>query len=245
MQYHVTCTKCKRMFTITADGSDRMHCTCPYCGQPLMVNLPTMAEPVMSSVQQPIPDNNDNKGHNAGMKILITVLIVLLVGGIAAFAFIEWQNQQEAVRLEEKAQREAHADSLMQVRAQQEAQAADAQRKDAQRQSICKFVKSFYQKAVLEADDPTFYERYLTPYCRQMIFGVDADNNDVDKWSAWWGAFGTTADRPDYEALQRNLNVTPGEGNWYNVRLTQDGTTEYRQIKVSTVDGHVLIDDVR
>ena len=104
---------------------------------------------------------------------------------------------------------------------------------------------SFYQKAVLEADDPTFYERYLTPYCRQMIFGVDADNNDVDKWSAWWGAFGTTADRPDYEALQRNLNVTPGEGNWYNVRLTQDGTTEYRQIKVSTVDGHVLIDDVR
>lgn len=145
----------------------------------------------------------------------------------------------------EKAQREAHADSLMQVRAQQEAQAADAQRKDAQRQSICKFVKSFYQKAVLEADDPTFYERYLTPYCRQMIFGVDADNNDVDKWSAWWGAFGTTADRPDYEALQRNLNVTPGEGNWYNVRLTQDGTTEYRQIKVSTVDGHVLIDDVR
>lgn len=152
------------MFTITADTSDRMHCTCPYCGQALMVNLPTMAEPVRSSVQQPIPDNNDNKGNNAGMKILITVLIVLLVGGIAAFAFIEWQNQQEAARLEEKAQREAHADSLMQVRAQQEAQAADAQRKDAQRQSICKFVKSFYQKAVLEADDPTFYERYLTPY---------------------------------------------------------------------------------
>ena len=140
------------MFTITADASDRMHCTCPYCGQSLMVNLPTMAEPVMSSVQQPIPENNDNKGHNAGMKILITVLIVLLVGGLAAFAFIEWQNQQEAARLEEKAQREAHADSLMQVRAQQEAQAADAQRKDAQRQSICKFVKSFYQKAVLEAD---------------------------------------------------------------------------------------------
>ena len=109
------------MFTITADGSDRMHCTCPYCGQSLMVNLPTMAEPVMSSVQQPIPENNDNKGHNAGMKILITVLIVLLVGGLAAFAFIEWQNQQEAARLEEKAQREAHADSLMQVRAQQEA----------------------------------------------------------------------------------------------------------------------------
>ena len=99
------------MFTITADASDRMHCTCPYCGQSLMVNLPTMAEPVMSSVQQPMSDSNDNKGHNAGMKILITVLIVLLVGGLAAFAFIEWQNQQEAARGEEKAQREAHADA--------------------------------------------------------------------------------------------------------------------------------------
>ena len=65
----------------------------------------------MSSVQQPIPENNDNKGHNAGMKISYNSANSPLVGGLAAFAFIEWQNQQEAARLEEKAQREAHADS--------------------------------------------------------------------------------------------------------------------------------------
>lgn len=255
MQYHVTCNKCNRAFTITADSGDRMKCTCPYCGQSLLVNLPAMAEPVTPVVQQPVSPSvqlpvtgqGDDDGKGTAVKILLTVLIVLILGGLGVFAFVQWQNKKEAARLELQAQCKAHADSLMQIRAQQEAQEAEAQRVDEQRKSVCNFIKSFYQKAVLVDDvDVNFYERYLTDYCRRMIFGVLEDyESDVEDGTIWWGAFGNTASDPDKIQLLRNLSITPVEGNWYKVRLTQDGATEYRQLKVLTKDGHVLIDDVR
>ena len=61
----------------------------------------------------------------------------------------------------------------------------------------------------------------------------------------WWGAFGNTATEPDFYQLQRNLTVEVIDDNWYKVRLSQDGETEYRQVKVLSQDGHILIDDVR
>ena len=52
-------------------------------------------------------------------------------------------------------------------------------------------------------------------------------------------------DEPDFNQLQRNLKVDAIDDNWYKVRLSQDGETEYRQVKVLSQDGHILIDDVR
>jgi len=79
-----------------------------------------------------------------------------------------------------------------------------------------------------------------------MIFGTQgSDETDVDSWTVWWGAFGNTASEPDFQQLQRNLSVVPIDDNWYKVRLSQDGETEYRQVKVQSQDGHILIDDVR
>ena len=48
-----------------------------------------------------------------------------------------------------------------------------------------------------------------------------------------------------FNQLQRNLKVDAIDDNWYKVRLSQDGETEYRQVKVLSQDGHILIDDVR
>lgn len=255
MQYNVTCNKCNRAFTIMADGGDRMRCTCPYCGQSLLVNLPTMAEPVTPvvpqpvnpSAQPPVSGQGGSEGKGTGLKIFLTVLIVLILGGLCVFGFVQWQNKKEAARLELQAQRKAHADSLMQVRAQQDEQEAQAKKQDEERKSIVRFLESFYKKAVLADDvDVDFYQRYLTDYCRRMVFGVATDyETEVDDGTLWWGAFGNTATIPNYTQLLRNLNITPMEGSWYKVRLTQDGETEYRQIKVLSKDGHVLIDDVR
>ena len=61
MQYNVTCSKCNRTFTITADGNENLRCTCPYCGQSLLVNLPSLANPVTPSVQQPIATQDNKK----------------------------------------------------------------------------------------------------------------------------------------------------------------------------------------
>ena len=247
MQYNVTCNKCNRTFMITADGNDKIQCNCPYCGQQLLVNLPTLASPVTPSVQQPIMGQGEQKESGSTLKVLLTILIVLILGGLAVFGYIYWNNQQEAAQQELQAQRKAQADSMMQVRAQIEAQEAEAQRQDEKRKSICRFLESFYKKAVLAEDaDADFYSRYLTDYCQRMVFGTqNGDDYDSDQWTVWWGAFGNTASEPDFNQLQRNLKVEAIDDNWYKVRLSQDGETEYRQVKVLSQDGHILIDDVR
>lgn len=232
---------------ITADGNDKMQCNCPYCGQQLLVNLPTLASPVTPTVQQPVMDEDEKKGSGSALKIILTILIVLILGGLAAFGYIYWNSQKEAAQWALQAHRKAHADSVMQVRAQIEAQEAEAQRQDEKRKGICRFLESFYKKAVLTDDaDADFYSRYLTDYCHRMVFGAQGSYDyDVDEATIWWGAFGNTATEPDYEQLQRNLKVVAIDDNWYKVRLSQDGETEYRQVKVLSQDGHTLIDDVR
>lgn len=232
---------------ITADGNDKMQCNCPYCGQQLLVNLPTLASPVTPTVQQPVMDEDEKKGSGSALKIILTILIVLILGGLAAFGYIYWNSQKEAAQWALQAQRKAHADSVMQVRAQIEAQEAEAQRQDEKRKGICRFLESFYKKAVLTDDaDADFYSRYLTDYCHRMVFGTQGTYDyDVDEATIWWGAFGNTATEPDYEQLQRNLKVVAVDDNWFKVRLSQDGETEYRQVKVLSQDGHILIDDVK
>lgn len=232
---------------ITADGNDKMQCNCPYCGQQLLVNLPTLASPVTPTVQQPVMDEDEKKGSGSALKIILTILIVLILGGLAAFGYIYWNSQKEAAQWALQAQRKAHADSVMQVRAQIEAQEAEAQRQDEKRKGICRFLESFYKKAVLTDDaDADFYSRYLTDYCHRMVFGAQGSYDyDVDEATIWWGAFGNTATEPDYEQLQRNLKVVAVDDNWFKVRLSQDGETEYRQVKVLSQDGHILIDDVK
>ena len=247
MQYNVTCNKCNRSFMITADGNDKMQCNCPYCGQQLLVNLPTLASPVTPTVQQPVMNEDEKKDSGSALKIILTILIVLILGGLAAFGYIYWNSQKEAAQWALQAHRKAHADSVMQVRAQIEAQEAEAQRQDEKRKGICRFLESFYKKAVLTDDaDADFYSRYLTDYCHRMVFGPQGSYDyDVDEATIWWGAFGNTATEPDYEQLQRNLKVVAIDDNWFKVRLSQDGETEYRQVKVLSQDGHILIDDVR
>lgn len=232
---------------ITADGNDKMQCNCPYCGQQLLVNLPTLASPVTPTVQQPVMNEDEKKGSGSALKIILTILIVLILGGLAAFGYIYWDSQKEAAQWALQAHRKAHADSVMQVRAQIEAQEAEAQRQDEKRKGICRFLESFYKKAVLTDDaDADFYSRYLTDYCHRMVFGAQGSYDyDVDEATIWWGAFGNTATEPDYEQLQRNLKVVAVDDNWFKVRLSQDGETEYRQVKVQSQDGHILIDDVR
>lgn len=232
---------------ITADGNDKMQCNCPYCGQQLLVNLPTLASPVTPTVQQPVMDEDEKKGSGSALKIILTILIVLILGGLAAFGYIYWNSQKEAAQWALQAQRKAHADSVMQVRAQIEAQEAEAQRQDEKRKGICRFLESFYKKAVLTDDaDADFYSRYLTDYCHRMVFGPQGSYDyDVDEATIWWGAFGNTATEPNYEQLQRNLKVVAIDDNWFKVRLSQDGETEYRQVKVLSQDGHILIDDVK
>ena len=51
------------------------------------------------SVQQPIMGQGEQKGSGSTLKILLTILIVLILGGLAVFGYIYWNNQKEAAQL--------------------------------------------------------------------------------------------------------------------------------------------------
>ena len=127
----------------------------------------------------------------------------------------------------------------------QKIQEAAVKRKADDQKSVCSFLDSFYRKAVFISGDPSYYVRYLTPYCQQMVFGVDAYDEGEDVWGEWWAAFGNFNNEYDFDELRRNLQITPLDDDWYKVRLSEHGITVFRKIKVQVTDGHVLIDDVR
>ena len=85
---------------ITAEGNETMRCNCPYCGQSLLVNLPMQVGSVLPSSQQDNSYQERSNGQGSGLKVLLTVLIVLVLGGLAVFGYVYWENEQEAAQLE-------------------------------------------------------------------------------------------------------------------------------------------------
>ena len=67
--------------------------------------------PVTPTVQQPVMNEDEKKGSGSALKIILTILIVLILGGLAVFGYIYWNNQKEAAQQELQAQRKAQADS--------------------------------------------------------------------------------------------------------------------------------------
>lgn len=245
MQYEVTCNKCGRKFMITADGGEEMDCTCPYCSRHFKVSVPLVAKPVSEQTVYPTTAEEEEKSSHLGVTVLVVIFILLLAGAASYFGVMEWKRREAIARQEYLAGRRAHADSLRRVRAQEEATTKKAEQQEKQQQRVARFLVSFYQKAVIPYGDPSFYEQYLTPNCLQILYNGEERNMDVDKWTLWWGLFGMMNQSPNGEELVRNLAATPIADNWYKVRLSQQGETEFRQIKVQLSNGQVFIDDVR
>ena len=258
MEYQVTCNECGKKFQITADSDSTINCTCPYCSHALSVVIPramiqgTAVPPIQQPInpQQPITSQQPTSSPTPQQptstnwtKVLLIVLIVLIVAGIGAFAFIQCNRQKEQNAQEELIRQQVHNDSIMRVRKGLENKAVvDAQTQQRQR-AICTFIESFYRKAVLSGntDGYEFYQRYLTDYCAKMVFGPGTNEG----WEGWWDAFGNGTDEPNLKRLLNNLRVTHDQGDWYNVRLSQNGQTKFRKIKVKIEDGHTLIDDIK
>ncbi len=249
MQYQVTCNKCEKHFFINGEGGKEMRCTCPYCSGQLLVSLPIVAQPIrsrgateQSAVQHPIP--SDEQPSSKWLKVFVVFLLLLIAAAGAFYAFTQWRTQQALAQQALAAQRKAHQDSLIAIRAQQDAAEEAAQKKEEEQQRVCRFLTDFYRKAIIPYGDPTFYDKYLTRYCHQLIYSDEA-YNEGDAWQMWWSLFGMMSQSPKEEELISNLTVTPISDNWYKVRLSQGGATEFRQIKVIIEHGQVMIDDVK
>lgn len=249
MQYKVTCRKCSGKFKLNADAGFKARCTCPYCGQELIVNFPKNDNTLPNSREREAQANvasrqGQNVKKSSGMRTLMMVLTLILLALIGIGAYYGWGIYSKQKSAERRMARKRHRDSVENIIKAKQAKADSLRRMADYHTSVCRFLKNFYEKSVLTDDDPMRYRHYLTDKCLKMIFGDASDSFDIDASAAWWGAFGTQSGLEIREELLQNLEVTHKDGQWYKVRLTQDGETEYHEIKIVATNGKVLIDEV-
>ena len=245
MRYLVTCRKCGGRFQVSTETDAKMNCICPYCSQKLVIILPKEAQASLQNTMQnasheTVPLKKRSSHHGLLWGVLFIIFLILGSAG-----YLGWTEYQLNLETEQLQARRHHRDSVAQVRMKKESLAMAAQRVEQQQKMICDFLKSFYRKAVLSNADPVLYEHYLSEYCLNTIYGDESTPSDVDKPTAWRGAFGSVSGINNDEELLANLQVIHADGEWYKVRLSQDGATECRMIKVLNRKGQLFIDEVR
>nr|WP_231095335.1 hypothetical protein [Prevotella intermedia] len=186
------------------------------------------------------PKTKRKRGRGLVKAVLLLLFGALLIGGV--FSFNRYRQQQEELV---KIARQYHRDSVMKVREMLQAKAFAAQKQEKMRTMAYTFLRSFYLNAVLSGADVTQYEPYLTEGCRQILYGINENASGLDKQAAWWGMFGTLSGLDNPDELSRNLRISHYEGDWYKVRLAQNGESEQRLVKLKQVGNRFLIDNVR
>ncbi|MFP3764898.1 hypothetical protein SD211_03795 [Prevotella intermedia] len=186
------------------------------------------------------PKTKRKRGRGLVKAVLLLLFGALLIGGV--FSFNRYRRQQEELV---KIARQHHRDSVMKVREMLQAKALAAQKQEKMRTMAYTFLRSFYLNAVLSGADVTQYEPYLTEGCRQILYGINENASGLDKQAAWWGMFGTLSGLDNADELSRNLRISHYEGDWYKVRLAQNGESEQRLVKLKQVGNRFLIDNVR
>nr|WP_248121594.1 hypothetical protein [Prevotella intermedia] len=186
------------------------------------------------------PKTKRKRGRGLVKAVLLLLFGALLIGGV--FSFNRYRQQQEELV---KIARQHHRDSVMKVREMLQAKAIAAQKQEKMRTMAYTFLRSFYLNAVLSGADVTQYEPYLTEGCRQILYGINENASGLDKQAAWWGMFGTLSGLDNPDELSRNLRISHYEGDWYKVRLAQNGESEQRLVKLKQVGNRFLIDNVR
>lgn len=240
MRYQVTCSHCGGCFRINAMSGIELQSACPYCGKKLRIKVPATVEKSTYSFGANKHAQTDRHGKGYRGWIFFLLVLMILFSGVFGWNFYQKQVEQKVMLV-----RQQHRDSLVQIMRDKAALALMSEKQEHQQRLTCAFLKSFYEKAVLTETNPYSYQHYLTEYCKNMIFGLETESSDADYETVWWGTFGTMAGVVDKKALLANLRVSHDEGEWYKVRLSQAGGTEFRRIKVLKERGKLLIDDVK
>ena len=115
------------------------------------------------------------------------------------------------------AQRKAHHDSLMMIRAKQDAKEQEQQAEDRVYAAVVGKLKNFYLDSVL-------IER---PKLHNRMFGLQK----------------STAD--ELKLLRNRLQILHDSGDWYKVKLVGLQGTMYRYVKVATYGKEIILEEVR
>lgn len=157
---------------------------------------------------------------NKSIQIVIGILLGIIVGGGVFFAidaYNEARKEREQAAIERERRRQAHADSLRQIREAQEARERESEREERQFHGIANELKSFYLDSVL-VDRPT---------AEHARYGVAGSSKE------------------DVKRMRDRLTVTHDSGDWYRVRLAGTHGSLFRYVKVKVENKELIIDEVR
>lgn len=183
-----------------------------------------------------------------GIKILIALILGAVAGGAIWFVWQQKQKDDERQRIEQKAARKAHMDSLMALRNQQVAEEQAALKAQQDQKASMAFLRDFYQSVFFDGWDASVYANNLSERCFEKLTGTDTSSDDdtdgdID-WKQLGPGFETRDDfKKDLPQLIKNFRITHDHDNWYRVRFSARGLTEYRRIEAFPYKGKVIIND--
>ena len=270
MDYKITCRNCGQVYRLTAEGGQTVWAKCPNCGQKMRVSLPIVngnspqtgkasvnpSQAVNNGYTSGTPTNdggnpdNNKKGKSHTTNILLALILGILVGGIGWYAWQQKQKNDEQERIELKQARQAHMDSLMALRNQQNAEEAAAQKAEQDRQEVTDFLNNFYDVWFADGDMSQF-DNNLSEQCYERLStSLDepedstSTDNEID-WDLLCPQMGKASQNGHHSASPVSISINHYEDNWYRIRFSSDGRSEFRQIEAFPQNGKVIINDYR
>lgn len=167
-------------------------------------------------------------------QILIGVILGAIVGGGGMWTYqkySDYRREQQQLAQQEAEQRQAHKDSLLRVRAQQDEKYQQEERVEAEQKVMCECLASFYREEVLGDRAPSLKpflddschatrDDFLPPHLKRMT-------------------------KDDRRSLDRRLRVAHDHDDWYRVHLVINGATTYRYLRASRRADDIIIYAVR
>lgn len=252
MEYRVTCSNCGQVYRINASGGQSVRSVCPNCGHKMLVSLPLVDgtwQPATASDRQ---SDNGRGGKHGGRHWLLVLLTIIIGVGVGCGIWHVVQQKRiadEQQRVAVRMARKAHLDSLMQLRNQQEAQERETLKAQADQKETIAFLRYFYVDCVFSNTGRRLeYVYNLSENCFQKIqSGSGEEEGEGNAKGVNWEMFGPSSPsinlQRDRDELIRNFKVIHYHDNWYRVRLSAHGLTEYRQVEAFPYRGKVIIND--
>lgn len=238
MQYEVRCNNCGHYYHIEGQESNVVNSYCPKCGCPIKVSLP-----LVSSKNCKIEKTSEvSKAIRAA---LIVIIVGLVLGGGGYWLFLQHQEKEQLSQLQDMRIAKAHQDSLMYVRAQQEAAEQAQSRREERQQYVKAFLHQFYEDGMFGGGNLDNYREDLTETCFQKLKLAAMNTGSNEGELAWWELNPYPQESEEEKVAIGDFRIQPQGDDWYDVSLIVNGTTYTKQVKALLHEGHVLIDDYR